>query len=80
MSVYDCTARLSTVQGLVARGVSASRPNEWPDQDIHDNIVINASSIGQNFSVTNSQSSTPTYTTQALNGFFGCTDNTIITS
>lgn len=79
VSIYNCRATLSATQGFVVRGVNAgSRPDPWPDQNIHDNVVVNTALVGQNFSATNSQSLTPIYTSQLLNGFFGCSANQVV--
>lgn len=79
VAIYDCRAILSNTQGLIVNGTQGSKPDPWPDQNIHDNVVVNAALVGQNYSTTNGGAIPPTYTTRALNGYFGCADNTIST-
>lgn len=78
VEVRDCRAFLADTQGFVVRAANLVDTTPWLDQNIHDNTVVNASLVGQNFSTANSGSSPPTYTTQPLNGFFGCSNNVVV--
>lgn len=80
VELYDCIVIASNSQGLIVNGTQPTAPDAWPSQNIHDNVVVNAAAIGQNFSTATSGSSPPTYTTQALNGYFGCSWNSVVTS
>lgn len=78
IQIYNIRLLASDTQGLIVNATTDGATTPWADQDVHDNTIVNAALVGQNFSTEQGDASSPAYTTEELNGFFGCYDNTVI--